>query len=94
MAFEVIDNDEGKCVRHGDVVRRLDALEEWRQEVDRSRLEDFKDLTKKLGEIHEKLNAVALQVASLAGKDNGKSSLIALLGLIVAAAALFWRRPT
>lgn len=95
-SFEVI-NEDGNCrVRHGDVVRRLESLEEWRQEVDRTRLEDFKDLTTKLGAIHEKLNSVALQVAQLAGRDSGKdrsaSFIVALLGLGVAAAAIIWRR--
>lgn len=49
---------------HGDILRRLESLEKWREDMNdffreqaEARLTDFKDHTERLSEIHNKVNS-------------------------------------
>lgn len=101
QGLKVIESEA--CVGHGEVERRLDALEEWRRDVERDAKEDAREnrelLSKvfdKLERVNEKVADVATDVAELAGRADGAAKAaahtdkrwIALVGAVIAAITL------
>ena len=78
---------------HALIERRLRTLEEWKEGVERERMDDYKSFNKTLGEVHEKINAVALDMASVKGRGSGWvqaiTMVIATVSMIV---AVFFRK--
>lgn len=70
-------------LRHMEVNRRLETLELAQEK----RMEDFKDTLAQLSQLHEKINAVALQIASTNGKFLG--AVAAVTALVGVATAIF-----
>lgn len=64
MAIKAVNDCEHQA-EHPLIDRRLTALEEWREGVERERMSDFRAITTQLGEVHEKINAVAVNVAGM-----------------------------
>lgn len=79
---------------HPIIERRLRVLEDWKEDVEKDRMDDFKSITKQLGEVHEKINVVAVNVAGmLAARGEvraDRSGWIAALSAATAVCALVY----
>lgn len=64
---------------------QIRALEEWRREMEKARVDDIREVSDKLGEVHEKVNAFGLKLAKLDGKIIG-----AVLASTAAASVVAW----
>lgn len=54
-----------------EIARRVNGMEREMRDANASRVTDLKDFTDKLGEVHEKVNGVALKLAGLDGRIIG-----------------------
>jgi hypothetical protein len=54
--------------KHPEIEVRLRALEEFRHEAEKANLDRWQDLIDRVGEVHEKINGVALRVEEVMGR--------------------------